>query len=239
VARTRTLTQMLADVRWQADQVGATLRHTDADLTRAINQSIQRWREWVSEQGWPLYLTPFSSTLTVGPTAPYAFGTLDMSGWTGGPVLHVYQLECTVNGQVLDIPQIPFEQRNQYQGIFGPVPTGATQSIPVGFFRYGNKLGIVPPPQSAYPYTGWFMGLFPDLVAGSDTFDGIAGWEEWLNWDVLVKILVRDREGGIYALATSERDRLKAEFEQRLRQDRPSVTRRIDMRNMRNRRTML
>lgn len=238
MARTRTLTQMLADVRWQADAVGATLRHTDIDLTRAINQSVQRWREWVSEQGSPLYLTPHSGVLTVGPTSPYAFGTLDFSGFTPTP-LHVYQLEVTVNGQVLDVPQIPFEQRNQYQGVYGPVPTGATQSIPVGFFRYGNLLGIVPPPQSAYTYTLWYMGLFTDLAVGTDTFDGIAGWEEWLNWDVLVKILVRDRDPMIYAQATTERDRLQKEFEQRLRQDRPSVAKRYDMRGMRNRRTML
>jgi len=238
VARTRTLTQLLADVRWQADQIGATLRHTDADLTRAINQSIQRWREWVSEQGNPLYLTPHSGTLTVGPTAPFAFGTLDMTGFSPTPV-HVYQFEVTVNGQVLDVPQIPFEHRNQYQGVFGPTPTGSTQSIPVGFFRFGNVLGIVPPPQSAYPYTAWFMGLAADLVSGSDSFDGIAGWEEWISWNVLVKILVRDRDPAVYATATTERDRLQTEFSQRLRQDRPSVTKRYDLRGMRHRRTML
>jgi hypothetical protein len=238
VSRSRSLLQMRTDLRWQADQLGATLRHDDTSLTRIINQSIQRWREWVSEQGSPLYLTPHSGTLTVGPTSPYAFGTLDFFSWVPGPV-HVYQLEVTVNGQVLDVPQIPFEQRNQYQGIFGPTPTGATQSIPVGFFRYGTTLGIVPPPQSAYPYTAWYMGVGVDLIADGDLFDGIAGWEEWLTWDCLIKLLVRDHDQGAYAVATTERDRLQAEFQQRLRQDRPSVAKRYDMRGMRNRRTML
>lgn len=238
MARTRALSQILTDIRWQSDQLGATLRHDDPSLTRAINQSIQRWREWVCEQGSPLYLTPHSGTLTVGPTAPYAFGTLDFSAWTP-TALHIYQLEVTVNGQILDVPQLPFEQRNQYQGVFGPTPTGSTQSIPVGFFRYNSILGIVPPPQSAYPYTAWYMGLFTDLSAPSDTFDGIAGWEEWLNWDVLIKILVRDRDQEAYSTATTERDRLQADFEQRLRSDRPSVVKRYDLRGMRNRRTML
>lgn len=236
--RTRTLTQMLTDLRWQADQLGATLRHDDISLTRIINQSIQRWREWVSEQGHPLYLTPHSGVLPVGLTAPYAFGTLDMSFWNPTPV-HVYQLEVTVNNQVLDVPQIPFEHRNQYQGVFGPMPTGATQSIPVGFFRYGNTLGIVPPAQSAYPFTAWYMASAPDLAVGSDTFDGIAGWEEWLTWDCMVKIITRDHDAGAYATASAERDRLQADFLQRLRQDRPSVSKRYDLRGMRNRRTML
>lgn len=238
MSRPRTLALMRTDLRWQADQLGATLRHDDASLTRIINQSIQRWREWVSEEGSPLYLTPHSGTLTVGPTSPYAFGTLDFSAWLPTPV-HVYQLEVTVNGQVLDVPQIPFEQRNQYQGIFGPTPTGATQSIPVGYFRYGSTLGIVPPPQSAYPYTAWYMGQSTDLATDNDTFDGIAGWEEWLTWDCLIKLLVRDHDQAAIAAATVERDRLQAEFQQRLRQDRPSVVKRYDMRGMRNRRTML
>jgi hypothetical protein len=238
VARTRTLTQLLTDVRWQSDQLGATLRHDDTSLTRAINQSIQRYREWVSEQGWPIFLTPKSATLTVGPTAPYAFGSIDISALN--PVaVHVYQLEVTVNGQVLDVPQLPFEQRNQYQGVFGPTPTGSTQSIPVGFFRFNNTLGIVPPPQAAYPYTLWYLGLSTDLVLGTDTFDGITGWEEWLVWDVLIKILIRDRDMNAYSTAVAERDALQKAFEQRLRQDRPSVSKRYDLRGMRNRRTML
>lgn len=237
MARTRTLSEMRQDVRWQADQLGATLRHRDEDLNRVINQSIQRWREWVSEQGWPIFLTPYSGTLPVGPTPPYAFTIVD---FPESPIpVHIYFLEVTVNGQILDVPQIPFEQRNQYQGIFGPTPTGSTQSIPVGFLRLNNSIGIVPPPQSEYPFTLWFMELMPDLASDDSAFDGIVGWEEWITWDCLVKIIVRDHDQQAYAVATAERDRIQADFLQRLRQDRPSVTRRYDLRGMRNRRTML
>jgi len=238
VARTRTLAQMRTDLRWQADQLGVTLRTVDLDLNRILNQSIQRLREFVSEQGWPIYLTPKTGVLVVGPTPPYAFGSIDMVGFLPA-VVHVFHLDVTVNGQVLTVPQIPFEARNDYQGVFGPTPTGSTQSIPVGFFRLNNSLGICPPPQSAYPYTLWYMGLAADLVADADTFDGIAGWEEWLTWDCLVKLLVRDRDPGPYQMAVVERDRLQADFLQRLRQDRPSVAKRHDLRGMRNRRTQL
>ena len=232
MARTRSLANLLTDIRWQADQLGATVRHDDPSLTRALNQSIQRYREWLSEQGSPLYLTPKSGTLTVGATAPYAFGTLDMSAWSPTAV-HIYQLEVTVNGRILPVPQIPFEHRNQYQGSY-PY-SGQQTGIPIGFFRFQNTLGIVPAPTGAYPYTAWYMPLFADL-SGSDTFDGIAGYEEWLIWDVMVKLIVRDQEPERYQMAAAERDRIQADILQRLRQDRPSVTRREDVRNMRNRR---
>lgn len=228
---------MRTDLRWQADQLGVTLRTDDTSLTRIINQSIQRFREWVSEQGWPLYLVAHSGMLNVGATAPYAFGTLDLSAWNPLPV-HLYHLELTVNGHVLDVAPIPFEHRNQYQGFSGPIPSGATQAIPCGWFRFGATVGFVPPAQGAYAYTAWYMPQIADLVADGDTFDGIAGWEEWLTWDCFVKLISRDRDVEIYALATTERDRLQREFEQRLRQDRPSVTKRYDLRGMRNRRAV-
>jgi len=52
-------------------------------------------------------------------------------------------------------------------------------------------------------------------------------------WDVLVKLIVRDSLPEQFQMATSERDRLQAEFLQRLRMDRPSVTRRRDDRGRR------
>jgi len=235
MARTRTLTNLLTDVRWQADQLGATLRHDDASLTRAINQSIQRYREWLSEQGSPLYLVPHAGTLTVGPTAPYAYGTIDMSGWSPTP-LHVYSMEVTVSGRVCDVPSIPFEHRNHYQGRYGEPWAGQQNGVPAGFFRYQSTLGVVPPAGSSYAYTVWYMPQLADLVNPNDAFDGVAGWEEWLVWDVMVKIIVRDVTPEQFGMATSERDRIQAEILQRLRQDRPSVSRRQDVRGSRQRR---
>lgn len=237
MARVRSLTNLLADVRFQADQQGATLRNDDTSITRCINQSIQRFREWASEQGFPLYLTPHSGTLTVGPTAPYSYGTIDMSGWSPVPV-HVYQLEVTVNGRVEDVPQVPFEHRNMYQQD-RYASLGQANGVPAGFFRRQSELGVVPPAAGAYPYTAWYMPLLPDLVAGSDTFDGVAGWEEWLVWDVLVKLIVRDSLPAQYQIAAAERDRLQGEILQRLRQDRPSVTRRQDVRGLRRDRRLV
>jgi len=235
MSRTRSLASLLTDIRWQADQLGAVLRHDDASLTRALNQSIQRYREWFSEQGSPLYLTPHAGVLTVGATAPYAYGTLDMSLWAPAP-LHVYQMEVTVNGRVYDVPPIPWEQRNAYQGHVGQLFTAQQPGVPLGFFRIGNTLGIAPAPDGAYPYTVWYMPSLADLATSGDTFDGVAGYEDWLTWDVLIKIIVRDNTPEVYQMAVGERDRAQADILQRLRQDRPSVTRRIDMRGARARR---
>lgn len=234
MSRTRSLTNLLTDIRWQADQLGATLRNDDASLTRALNQSIQRYREWFSEQGSPLYLTAKSGVLTVGATSPYSYGTLDMSAWTPTPV-HVYTMEVTVNGRIYNVPRVPWEQRNDYQSRYADPLVGTHVGYPVGFFQQQQTLGIVPASDGAYPYTAWYMPLLPDLVSGGDTFDGIAGYEEWLVWDVMTKLVVRDQEAERYGMATAERDRIQQDILQRLRQDRPSVARREDRRGDRQR----
>jgi hypothetical protein len=227
VVRGRQLSDMLDDIRWQSDQLGAIVRNDDPHLTRALNQSIQRWREWVSEQGHPLYLVTHTDVLPVGPAnGNVSYGTIDMSSWTPVPV-HVYQMELRVSNTVINLSQIPYESRNDYQGRqFSTFFQGVTNSQPAAFFRLGQTLNIVPPSQASYTYTVYYLPLVPDLVNPTDVFDGESGWEEWLSWDVLVKLIVRDKLPDEYQIAVGERDRIQADILQRLRQDRPSVSRR-------------
>lgn len=210
--RTRTLTNLLADVRWQADQLGATVRHDDSSLTRALNQSIQRFREWVSDNGFAYYLVPSTpGSLPVGATSPYAFGQLDISAVTPA-VVRIYGLDVTVNGEIISLDPVAFGERNSFQHFED------SGGIPVAFSMYSNtKIAILPPSQSAYQYVLWYLPVASDLSSGSDTFDGIAGWEEWLVWDMLIKIIVRDDAPNAAQIALTERDRIQADILKRSR----------------------
>jgi len=220
VARTRSLTDLIADVRNLADIEGATLRHTDLGITREINQSIQRFREWVTEEGFGLYLTPYTVNLTVGATSPYVWREVDLS-ILNPPVAHVQAVECIANGQAYDLDKIPFESRNEYL---------QQNAEPAAWILYGDALGILPPPQSTYPITVWYLPIFVDLVAGTDTFDGIVGWEEWVRWNCLIPLLTRDQYAALIDNAVARVEQMKAELKTKLRGDRPSVTRRRDVR---------
>lgn len=223
MARTRTLTELIGDVQNLADIEGATLRHTTARITREINQSIQRFREWVTEEGFGLYLTPYTVNLTVGATSPYVWREVDLSALN--PTLaHVQAIECIVNGHAYDLDKIPFESRNEY---------AQQNATPAAWIQYGDKVGILPPPESTYAITVWYLGVFVDLVNGSDTFDGMVGWEEWVRWNCLITLLTRDQYGSLIDNAVARTEQLKAEFKTKLRGDRPSVTRRRDVRSAR------
>lgn len=229
MSRTRQLVDLRADVRWQADQLGTTAlsRHDNTALNRIINQSIQRFREWVSEQGSAMYLTADTSTLTTGATSPYTWREVSFPA-TAVRILHV---EITVDSRIQGLDQVAFDERNDYQDNDGP-----TNGVPVAFFTYGSKIGILPPPDSAYSRTIWFLPQFTDLSADSDTFDGVAGWEEWLVWDCLLKLVVRDKYPQQYQVALAERDRLQSEILQSIRQNSPTATRRRDVRSLRDNR---
>jgi hypothetical protein len=216
VSRPVTLDQLTTDVSLLADVVGATLRHNPGDIWREINQAIQRFREWVTEEGYALYLTPFSTVLTVGPTSPFVWGEIDLAALVPS-VAHVKAVEVTVDGVRYDLDKIPFESRNEYQQSNGP---------PVAWLLYGNRLGILPPSKSTYPVTVWYLGVFADLVNPTDEFDGIAGWEEWVRWTVLHSLLTRDQYPSQYSNAIQQADRIRAGIAAKIRADRPSVSRR-------------
>lgn len=220
MARTRSLDEMIADLRNLADIEGATLRHPNAKLTREINQSIARFREWVTEEGFAVYLTPYTVELTVGATSPYVWREVDLSV-VNPPLSHVQAVECIVQGEQFDLNKIPFESRNEYAQQVG---------VPAAWIQYGEIIGIVPPPQSAYVITVWYLPVYADLVDGSDTFDGMAGWEEWVRWNSLIPLLTRDKYAQLIDHAKERCEALRAEMKTKLRGDRPSVTRRRDVR---------
>jgi hypothetical protein len=223
VARTRSLTDLIADLRSLADIEGATLRHTDLRLTRELNQSIQRFREWATEEGFGLYLTPYTVNLTTGATSPYVWREVDLSA-LNPQVAHVQGVECIANGVAYDLDKVPFESRNEYMQQVGQ---------PAAWIQYGDTIGILPPPESTYPITVWYLGVFVDLVAGSDTFDGMVGWEEWVRWNTLIMLLTRDQYPQLIDNAVARTEQLKGEFKTKLRGDRPSVTRRRNVRDAR------
>jgi hypothetical protein len=212
VARTKTLAQLRALVQWQPDTSGLTLRHSTADLNTEINQSIQRFREMVSDNGLPYYLTTETVTMPVGPTSPYAFGVLSLSAVTPS-VLRVYGLDITVSGEVMSLDAVDFRERNSFQS-----RELSGNGTPIAFTMWDDSnVAILPASDSAYSGTLWYLPVAADLSADADTFDGKAGWETWIVWDVVHKLCVRDSYVQMIPVVLAERDRVQGEVLRRSR----------------------
>lgn len=202
--RLATVAQLIDDIQDQADTLGADLRHTQPRMIRKINQSYQRFRELVTREGLNLFLQPHSGTLTAGVESPYAFRTLDLSSILN--LVRPVGLDITVNGLVTSLYCIPFEHRNSYGG-------GTSTSVPEAWAQYNrDSLAILPAPDIAYPYTLWYLPREEELTNLNEAIDGVAGWEDWIVWDVVCRLLLRDQGSTAFAIAQQERAMVQAEI---------------------------
>jgi hypothetical protein len=228
MARTRTLTQLRDDVRKQFDLESMTARHPNANLDRAINQSIQQLRELVSDAGNPYFLRHTTGTLSAGATSPYHFGALTVSALSPA-FLRPYGFDIKVGTLWTSLEPVNFEQRNDNQGDW---LTGGTTGQPRVFFLFNaSQIAYAPAPDRAYVYELYDLPAHTDLSGDSDTFDGIAGWEEWVVFNAGSKLLLRDAQPEQFAAFAAERDRLLAGILARSNhRQRAGATRRADVR---------
>ncbi len=205
MARTITIDNLEADLRYLGDLQGLTVRHDQTNVFRLLNKAIQTFREKVSQSGINHFLVSVNGTLTPGATAPYQFSILDLSAVSPN-VVRVYGVDVQVTGVWIPLDGVEFTRRNDYQAY-----VGVQNAPPVAFANFTTyKLAIFPPPLSAYPYIVWYLPVTPDLTTGQ-TFDGITGWEKWVIWEALIGTINRDQYEKAYAIARQEQDRAWAD----------------------------
>lgn len=199
MARTATVNELISRIQYQADIQGLTVRHTTTELTTLINQAIQAHRERVSfSNGIFNYLAPYSSTFTAGKTSPYQFRVLDLSSGPSPAVTRVYSVEYTKNGEVYTLDGVSFDERNDY----GSQPSDPVAWAPITTY----KLAILPAPDAAYAFTVWYLPKLAD-IATTETFDGVAGWDDEIVFEVCVRVCNRDQYAQQYQMLVAERDR--------------------------------
>lgn len=204
MSRNVTLTQLQTDIQAQADFVGAatTGRYPLTTVTRFINQSIQAFRERLSNEGATHFLVSATGSLTSGATSPYPFNVLDLSA-VNPSIVRLYGIDLTLNGgRVKSLSFTPFTERASFEG---PVVTSEPRAWSVFNTR---KVAIMPPPNQTYTYVAWYLPVLTDLSSGSDTFDGVAGWEDFIVWDVVCRMLMRDQTATAFQLASGYRSEI-------------------------------
>lgn len=189
MARTRTLQELIADVRWHGDTEGLAARHTDEKIVRALNQSQQALRLLVSGHGSTYYLTSAAGVMTADDDRLYPLPA---------DLVAIYGVDVIVSADdVRELFPYQFAERNKYK-----FATGQT-GVPVSWRPEGADLvRVLPAPDAAYSYLVWYLPRAADMAATFDaagalaastaTFDGIAGWEDWLVLDTCLRLSARD-----------------------------------------------
>jgi len=200
MARTRTLAELRADVRFQADVEREALRHPNTKLTRLINQSIQAFRLMISKSGQPYYLATSASANTVLGTDAYALPT---------DLVRLFGVDLTHDERTISLSPYMFAERNDYT----QEASNSDRGWPVYYrIHTGNNIRLTPIPDGVYAYVFQYLQYGTDLVDDTDTFDGLGGWEDWVVYDSALRVLARDVDSEQYQLVRDLRDKRELEI---------------------------
>lgn len=177
MARSVTLTSLEAQVRQRSDTESLTARFTSSEVTEYINQTWAELYNYIINTGQDYYLSSYSFNTSSG-TTDYALPSdffLDRG------------IDVTVSGRLYALDRWQFEEREQYDTL-----TTWSPGMPWSYTVLGSNVSLRPAPGSVQSMRLWYYPTPTRLVSGSDTLDGIAGFEEYIVNGAAAKILVKD-----------------------------------------------
>lgn len=150
MARTRTLTELIAEAKQRADMENSTFVST-AEVTRYINQSIAKlYNKLVHARGDEYYLQRIDFTTTSG-EALYALPS---------NFYKLVGLDINYGGSVITATPLMFQaERNMYQDVRG----WDQYNWPVKYMIQSQYLRVFPAPQGEYTCTLWYVPHAPEL----------------------------------------------------------------------------
>lgn len=98
-------------------------------------------------------------------------------------------VDININGVVVDARRFMFSERVLYQS-----PSVWTEGSPIAYDIWDSNLKLFPVPTGQYAITLWYTPAPGQLYDDYDTFDCVAGWEEFITLDVASKMLQKSGE---------------------------------------------
>lgn len=216
---TRTVTELIADLRDRADIEEMTVRHTDARLARYLTQSLRALRAELTAAGFS-GLLDWSSPAAL-PTAPPITGENFLEvGWPSGAV-EILGFDVNLGSRWYPLRRMSIAERRDYYGTAGH-PQGflirslPKEQTPAMTSLETGAIQVYPASTLGLEFRVQYLPEYPELSAspGTQVVQGFEGdWLEWVLWDAAVKVAYKDDEddgGGLYVKASTERDRVKA-----------------------------
>lgn len=181
MSRLITLDELKFQSRLRADKVGSGFIKDDELLTYINNSYAELYDLLVGAYGNDYYAAEFDFA-TVGNTRRYPlpddFYKLIGIDYVVGPT------------SILTLKPYQFNERNRYQqgtywsalvGIYGPK-----------YHLVNEAIDFAPIPDGSYNIKLHYVPACPKLALGSDTANGVNGWEEYIIVDCAIKMLQKE-----------------------------------------------
>lgn len=205
------LSTLLLRVRRAADIESATTRFPDSELTDYLNESLAELYELIrSSFGEDFYRKVFTFS-TVGQSATYNLPSdfqelISVDVPLGGNLVLTARPYLESERNLYKF--FPFGAWTMHQPIWYRL-TGASDSTGV---TSSQTISFIPTPTGAYTVNVNYVPNATVLVSGSDSFDGVAGWEQYAVLDAARKVAIKDKDTELLAMLGG----LKAEQQMRI-----------------------
>lgn len=202
--RTRTLTQLIADVRERADIENST-HISDTEITRYVNQGIAQLHAMIVDQNEDEFAVEVTKSVASGDASMFIVGT-------GGdtPPASVYKVlavdRIATDGTSCPVRRFTLQERALLDS------AGANGSPFRSMYRLRglNTVLFSPPIDTATSIRVTYIEASADLKNPGDYYDGRDGWEEWVTLDAAIRCLIKEESD------TSDLVRERAMVEQRI-----------------------
>ena len=195
MARTRTLTNLIADVRLRADNQALT----DAQITEFINQSIADLKDQLANAFGSEYFETETTLTTTSGAATVALPA-DFLYLTG-----LFWINGSDKYRIIKATNVDAEEY-----ITG---AGWTSFYDVRYRVQAANLRFYPTPLGVHSVTLKYIPTSVRLAMGSDTFDGYNGWEEWAILDAGIKCLMAEGNDEDAAMLREAKARIEKRIE--------------------------
>lgn len=175
--KTRKLSEMRLGARRLSDMVGSTFI-SDDELTEIVNRHCQALYDLLLEVRGQLYfgkgydITCYSDQTVYD--LPHDFYQL-----VGSPII-------SSGGKFYQLKTWEENERARLLNLNNSYPSDARYRLVAG------KIEIIPSPQTSWTLKLRYVPTFTKLVDDSDTFDGINGWEEWVELNSAIDMLAKE-----------------------------------------------
>jgi hypothetical protein len=201
MARTRTLTNLIADVRKAADVEGSTSAYPDAEITEYLNQYIAKFHTMMVTTYEPDYFAKIRKQTTVSGTFNYTFASHFQTTEAGAtdttttPLLaQILSMSALVDN--VSRPLVRFNE-NEYGHLVDE--DAGWSGRPLFFRQREQSVDLLPTPLGAYVVTMRFVPSATRLSGGSDTFDGVDGWDTYVIHGAAYLVARKDHNHALVA----------------------------------------
>ncbi len=211
MSRTRTLNELIAEVRQRSDMVNSDFV-TDAEVTRYINESISELYDMlITAKGQEWFIREYALTTLASqdsyeiPAAEdfYILLGVDLNSGAENPSpLRPYMLDERHDRAHFDTRPFLYQNGTNLRYRL----SGTVKATAPGIGTYNHRITFKPTPPAGLNITLLYIPHAPVLVTGAtDVWDGFNGWEEYAIVDSAIKCLEKEESSTVALERRKER----------------------------------